>query len=31
MKSVYEYGTSGEIGAIRMPATPATPALIIQL
>ena len=30
MNSVYEYGTSGVIGAIRMPARPATTALIIQ-
>ena len=31
MKSVYEYGTRGVIGAIRMPARPATTALITQL
>ena len=30
MKSVYEYGTSGVMGAIKMPAMPAMTALITQ-
>ena len=30
MNRVYEYGTSGETGEIRMPTRPATTALMTQ-